>query len=46
MLKNTVELAGREAFVWGVEREPLFRYRLADGRWFSAGEEQAASGSP
>jgi putative ABC transport system permease protein len=41
VLKNTVELAGREAFVWGVEREPLFRYRLADGRWFTAGEEQA-----
>ncbi len=42
VLKNTVELAGREAFVWGVESEPLFRYRLADGRWFSAGEEQSA----
>jgi putative ABC transport system permease protein len=41
VLKNTVELAGREAFVWGVERDPLFRYRLAGGRWFSAGEEQA-----
>jgi putative ABC transport system permease protein len=41
VLKNTVELAGREAFVWGVEREPLFRYRLAGGRWFSASEEQA-----
>ena len=27
VLKNTVELAGREAFVWGVPREPLFRYR-------------------
>ena len=41
VLKNTVALAGREAFVWGVERAPLFRYRLADGRWFSAGEERA-----
>jgi putative ABC transport system permease protein len=38
VLKNTVSLAGREAFVWGVERTPLFRYRMADGRWFSAGE--------
>ena len=43
VLKNTVELAGRESFVWGVERDPLFRYRLADGRWFSAGEEQAGA---
>jgi putative ABC transport system permease protein len=41
VLKNTVELAGREAFVWGVEREPLLRYRLAGGRWFNASEEEA-----
>ena len=41
VLKNTVELAGREAFVWGVPREPLFRYRLSDGRWFSTTEEKA-----
>jgi len=41
VLKNTVELAGREAFVWGMEPDPLFRYRLADGRWFSANEERA-----
>jgi putative ABC transport system permease protein len=41
VLKNTVTLAGREAFVWGVEHTPLFRYRLADGRWFSAHDERA-----
>ena len=41
VLKNTVALAGREAFVWGVERAPLLRYRLADGRWFTAAEERA-----
>jgi putative ABC transport system permease protein len=40
-LVNTVELAGREAFVWGVPREPLFRYGLSEGRWFSGVEEQA-----
>jgi putative ABC transport system permease protein len=40
VLKNTVELSGREAFVWALEREPLFRYRLTDGRWFDADEEQ------
>ncbi|MDH4346820.1 MAG: FtsX-like permease family protein, partial [Thermoleophilia bacterium] len=27
---------------WGVEGDPLFGYRLADGRWFSVGEEQGA----
>jgi putative ABC transport system permease protein len=40
-LVNDVLLGGNEAFVWGVPREPLVRYRLSDGRWFSAGEEQA-----
>jgi putative ABC transport system permease protein len=41
VLKNTVALAGREAFVWGVQQAPLLRYRLADGRWFSPAEEHA-----
>ena len=40
-LTGDAELAGEEAFVWGVPREPLFRYRLSDGRWFSAAEERA-----
>jgi putative ABC transport system permease protein len=39
-LVNKVELAGLPAFVWGIPREPLFRYQLAEGRWFSDGEEQ------
>jgi putative ABC transport system permease protein len=39
-LVNTVELAGLPAFVWGVPREPLFRYQLSQGRWFSGAEEQ------
>ena len=38
VLKNTVTLGDTKAFVWGVEQAPLFRYRLADGRWFSARE--------
>ena len=41
VLKNTVALEGREAFVWGVEQAPLFRYRMDEGRWFTGGEEQA-----
>jgi putative ABC transport system permease protein len=40
-LVSDAKLAGEEAFVWGVPREPLFRYRLSDGRWFSAAEERA-----
>jgi putative ABC transport system permease protein len=43
VLKNTVELAGREAFVWGVERDPLLRYRLSEGRWLDSGDERAAA---
>lgn len=43
VLKNTVELGGREAFVWGVERDPLFRYRLAEGRWFDADEDRGGA---
>lgn len=43
VLKNTVEVAGREAFVWGVEQEPLFRYRLASGRWFDVDEAAGAA---
>jgi ABC-type lipoprotein release transport system permease subunit len=39
VLKNTVVLNGQEAFVWGVEQEPLLDYRLADGRWFTRAEE-------
>jgi putative ABC transport system permease protein len=40
-LVSDAELADEEAFLWGVPRQPLFRYRLADGRWFSAAEERA-----
>ncbi|MGH3143839.1 MAG: ABC transporter permease, partial [Gaiellales bacterium] len=39
-LVNDVELAGEEAFVWGVPREPLIRLDTTDGRWFTAAEEQ------
>jgi putative ABC transport system permease protein len=39
-LTNEVELAGESAFVWGVVHEPLLRYRLAEGRWFSVDEEE------
>jgi putative ABC transport system permease protein len=41
VLKNTVEIGGREAFVWGVAHEPLLRHRSAGGRWFTADEARA-----
>ncbi|HET8652177.1 MAG TPA: FtsX-like permease family protein [Gaiellaceae bacterium] len=40
-LTSDVELGGKEAFVWGVERKPLLQYRLTEGRWFTVDEEQA-----
>jgi putative ABC transport system permease protein len=40
-LVSSVELAGEEAFVWGVPREPLIRLEVTDGRWFTSVEEQA-----
>ncbi|HSD81469.1 MAG TPA: FtsX-like permease family protein, partial [Solirubrobacteraceae bacterium] len=40
-LVNNVGLAGEEAFAWGVVRRPLLRYRIADGRWFTAAEAGA-----
>ena len=43
VLKNTVDLDGREAFVWGLEQDPLLGYRLAEGRWFDAEEERDAA---
>jgi putative ABC transport system permease protein len=39
-LVNEVGLAGEQAFVWGVEQDPLLRYRMAEGRWFNRAEEQ------
>ena len=40
VLKTTVLLDGRDAFVWGLEPDPLLDHRLADGRWFTAAEDQ------
>ena len=39
-LVSDADLSGSEAFLWGVPRAPLLRYRLSDGRWFSAAEER------
>jgi len=41
-LVNEVTVDGEEAFVWGVPHEPLFRYRISEGRWFGAEEDRAA----
>ena len=42
-LDGEVELRGEDAFTWGVAADTMFRYRVADGRWYSPGEERAAA---
>ena len=42
VLKNAVELGRSDATVWAVELEPLFGYRIAEGRWFDAVEVEGA----
>jgi putative ABC transport system permease protein len=39
-LVNDARVGGEPAFLWAVTREPLLRYRLSSGRWFSAAEER------
>jgi putative ABC transport system permease protein len=39
-LVNDARLDGEGAFLWAVARDPLLRYRLSDGRWFTAEEER------
>ena len=41
-LVQDVELAGESGVVWGVPHEPLIRYRMAEGRWFTTAEERAS----
>ena len=40
-LVNEIELSGNDGFAWGVPARTLFRYRLADGRWYTPAEERA-----
>jgi ABC-type lipoprotein release transport system permease subunit len=38
---NDVEIEGTDAFAWAVPHDPLFAYRIADGRWFTPQEERS-----
>jgi putative ABC transport system permease protein len=46
VLKNNVVLGGHDAAVWGLEPEPLFRYRLTRGRWFTPADASDAAAEP
>jgi putative ABC transport system permease protein len=39
MFDAGITLAGEDGYVWAIRRETMFRYRIADGRWFTPAEE-------
>jgi len=41
MFDAEITLAGEEGYVWAVRQATMFRYHIADGRWFTPAEEQA-----
>jgi putative ABC transport system permease protein len=41
MFASDTALAGKDAVVWSVQRRTMFRYRISDGRWFTAAEEHS-----
>jgi putative ABC transport system permease protein len=41
MFVREARLAGEEGYVWAVQPRTMFRYHLADGRWYTAVERRA-----
>jgi putative ABC transport system permease protein len=41
MFDASATLAGKDAFVWAVRSDTMFRYRVAAGRWYTSTEERA-----
>ena len=41
MFVSNVNLAGKDAKIWAVNQATVFRYHLADGRWYTPAEQQA-----
>jgi ABC-type lipoprotein release transport system permease subunit len=41
MFDTPVVLKGEDGFVWAVRSKTMFRYRIADGRWYTSREERA-----
>jgi putative ABC transport system permease protein len=40
MFDAEVRLAGKRGFIWAVRPSTMFRYRVGDGRWYTAAEER------
>jgi putative ABC transport system permease protein len=41
MFVTEVKLAGKDTKIWAVRQATMFHYRIAEGRWYTAAEEQA-----
>jgi putative ABC transport system permease protein len=41
MFTANVKLAGKNAVVWSMQQQTMFRYHIAAGRWFTPAEQQA-----
>ena len=41
MFDAGITLAGEDGFIWAVRQATMFRYTIADGRWYTPREEQA-----
>jgi putative ABC transport system permease protein len=40
MFDAEIRLAGEKGFIWAVRQSTMFRYRIADGRWYTPVEER------
>ena len=40
MFDAQIRVAGEDGFVWAVRQATMFRYRIADGRWYTPNEER------
>jgi putative ABC transport system permease protein len=43
MFVSDVNLAGKDAKIWGVTAATMFHYRISAGRWYTSAEEQSAA---
>jgi len=41
MFDAKIRLAGEDGFIWAVRHATMFRYRIADGRWYTPAEERS-----
>ena len=40
MFDAQIRVAGEDGFIWAVRQATMFRYRIADGRWYTPNEER------